>query len=56
MRETGYYWLRFIGDTGPGQWFVGHYDSDWDIVTVTGRLENFESCMFQYGERVTRKV
>jgi hypothetical protein len=65
MRESGYYWMRFVGDngpeqwfvgSGPEQWFVGHYDSDWDIVTVTGRLENFEGCMFQYGERVLRKV
>jgi hypothetical protein len=58
MRKSGYYWARqksYVDTMGnrvtyPMQ--VIHYDAEWDVVTVTGRMDMTSSSAFEFYSRI----
>jgi hypothetical protein len=53
--QSGFYWV-FIPSSNSPNWQVGHYDNEYNEVTVCGQLDVYDVGDVVFGERVTRLV
>jgi hypothetical protein len=51
--QSGFYWV-FIPSSDSPNWQVGHYDNEFNTVTVCGELDVYDVGNVVFGKRVIR--